>query len=144
MFLARYCALAEPPASLRQTLLQERKLEGQVPKPMFTMQLIMPKSFLYLLCSSALRAAATETCLGLFRMPPSSTVLGVHQPVPESSASVSGSEERASLAEIELRLKDLLSRKEPVHRTPHLHLNTTALNELHERARAREGGITWR
>ena len=30
MFLARYCALAEPPASLRQALLQERKLEGCV------------------------------------------------------------------------------------------------------------------
>lgn len=47
-------------------------------------------------------------------MPPSSTVLDVRQPVPESSASLNGSEEHASLAEIELRLKDLLSRKDPV------------------------------
>ena len=30
MFLARYCALAEPPASLRQSLLREHKLDGCV------------------------------------------------------------------------------------------------------------------
>eukprot|EP00291_Cryptomonas_curvata_P030618 CAMPEP_0172207184 /NCGR_PEP_ID=MMETSP1050-20130122/33681_1 /TAXON_ID=233186 /ORGANISM="Cryptomonas curvata, Strain CCAP979/52" /LENGTH=263 /DNA_ID=CAMNT_0012886447 /DNA_START=439 /DNA_END=1226 /DNA_ORIENTATION=+ len=75
MFLARYCALAEPPASLRQSLLREHKLDG---------------------------------------------VVVVH-PVLENAASVSTvSEERASLPEIELRLKDLLSRKPPVPHIPPL------------------------
>ena len=48
-------------------------------------------------------------------MPPSTTVLGV-PPVPEHAPSLAGSDERASLPEIELRLKDLLSRKAPVRR----------------------------
>jgi hypothetical protein len=33
MFLARYCALAEPPASLRRSLMREHKLDGFVPTP---------------------------------------------------------------------------------------------------------------